>query len=117
LQFIEDSSSDIVDEALEFDGLTFFTEVGATFVVGVRREEGAIGGEDGKGEEAEESNDLNQDLRDFDIEAFSQAIFEMSEIGLTGDMRRRDACIEAIMFPLLLISDHREKSFQIGELL
>jgi len=40
-----------------------------------------------KGEKAQEANDLDQDLRDFDIEAFSQAIFEMSEIGFAGDMR------------------------------
>jgi hypothetical protein len=52
LQFIEDSSSDIFDEALELDGFTFLTEVGAAFIVGVRRKEGAIGGEDVKGEKA-----------------------------------------------------------------
>jgi hypothetical protein len=32
--------------------MTFFTEVGAAFIVGVRRKEGAIGREDAKGEEA-----------------------------------------------------------------
>ena len=56
-------------------------------------------------------------MRDFDIEFFSQAIFEVSEIGFTGDMRRRDTGIEAIMFPLFFITDDREESFQIGELL
>ncbi len=71
LQFIEDSSADIFDQAFEFDGGTLFAEVGAPLVVGVGREEGAIGGEDGKGEEAEEVNDLNEDLGDFDIERLS----------------------------------------------
>ena len=71
LQFIEDSSADIFDEALELDGGTLVAEVGAALVVGVGREEGAIGGEDGKGEEAEEVNDLNEDLGDFDVEGFS----------------------------------------------
>ena len=52
LQFIEDSSSDVFDEAFKLDGMTFFTEVSAAFIVGVRREEGAIGGEDAKGEKA-----------------------------------------------------------------
>lgn len=70
LQFIEDSPSDIFDEALELDGFTFLTEVSAAFIVGVRRKEGAIGREDGKGEKAEEANDLYQGLRDFDIKAF-----------------------------------------------
>jgi len=41
----------------------------------------------------------------------------VSEIGFTGDMRRRDTGIEAIMFSLLFIPDSREESFQIGELL
>jgi hypothetical protein len=117
LQFIEDSSSDIVDKAFEFDGLTLLAEVSAALVVGVGGKEGAIGGEDSEGEKAKEADDLNQDLRDFDIEFFSQAIFEVSEIGFTGDMRRRDTGIEAIMFPLFFITDSREESFQIGELL
>ena len=71
LQFIEDSSADIFDEALELDGGTLVAEVGAALVVRVGREEGAIGGEDGKGEETEEVNDFNEDLGDFDIEGFS----------------------------------------------
>jgi len=41
----------------------------------------------------------------------------VSEIGFTGDMRRRDTGIEAIMFSLLFITSDREESFQIGELL
>jgi len=41
----------------------------------------------------------------------------MSEIGFAGDMRRRDTGIEAIMFPLFLIPDDREKGFQVRELL
>ena len=41
----------------------------------------------------------------------------MGEIGFTGDIRRRDAGIEAVMFALLLIPDRREESLQIGELL
>jgi hypothetical protein len=117
LQFIEDSSSDIFDEAFEFDGLTLLAEVSAALVMRVRGEEGTVGREDFKGEKAKEADDLNQDLRDFDIEFFSQAIFEVSEIGFTGDMRRRDTGIEAIMFPLFFITDDREESFQIGELL
>jgi hypothetical protein len=39
--------------------------------VRVGREESAIGREDGKGEKTDEANDLNQDLRDFDVEGFS----------------------------------------------
>jgi len=35
LQFIENSSSDIIDEAFELDGLTFLTKVSAALVVGV----------------------------------------------------------------------------------
>jgi len=41
----------------------------------------------------------------------------MSEIGFTGDMRRRDAGIEAVMFSLLIVPEDGEESFQIGELL
>jgi hypothetical protein len=71
LQLIEDSSANIVDEALELDGLTLFAEVSTAFIVRVGREESAIGREDGKGEKTDEANDLNQDLRDFDVEGFS----------------------------------------------
>jgi hypothetical protein len=71
LQLIEDSSANIVDEALELDGLTLFAEVSTALIVRVGREEGAIGREDGKGEKTEEANDLNQALRDFDVEGFS----------------------------------------------
>jgi len=71
LQFIEDSSSDIIDEAFELNGFTFLTEIGAAFIVGVRGEEGAIRGEDAKREKAEEADDLDQDLSDFGIEGFS----------------------------------------------
>ena len=71
LQFIEDSSADIFDEAFELDGGTLVAEVGAALVVRIGRKEGAIGGEDGKGEETEEVNDLNEDLGDFDIEGFA----------------------------------------------
>jgi hypothetical protein len=52
LQLIEDSSANIVDEAFELHGLTLLAEVSAAFVVRVGRKEGAIGGEDGKGEKA-----------------------------------------------------------------
>jgi hypothetical protein len=117
LQFIEDSSSDIFDEALELDGLTLLTKVGAALVMRIGREKSAISGEDGKGKEAEEANDLDQGLRDFNIETFSQAIFEMSEIGLTGNMRTRDTGIEAIMFSLFFIPDSREEGFEVRELL
>jgi hypothetical protein len=117
LQLIEDSSANIVDEALELDGLALLTKVGAALIVGVGRKEGAIGRKDGKGEKAQEANDLDQGLRDFDIEGLSQAIFEMSEIGFTGNMRKRDACIEAIMFSLFFIPDSREEGFQVRELL
>ena len=41
----------------------------------------------------------------------------MSKIGFTGDMREGDSRIEAIMFSFLLITNDREKSLQIGELL
>jgi hypothetical protein len=41
----------------------------------------------------------------------------VSEIGFTGDVTRRDTGIEAIVFPLLFISDDREESFQIREFL
>jgi hypothetical protein len=71
LQLIEDSSANIVDEALELDGLTLFAEVSTALIVRVGREESAIGREDGKGEKTDEANDLNQDLRDFDVEGFS----------------------------------------------
>lgn len=50
-------------------------------------------------------------MRDFDIEAFSQAIFEMSEISFTGDPRGRDTGIEAIMFSLFIIPEDGEKGF------
>jgi hypothetical protein len=117
LQFIEDSSSDIFDETLELDGLTFFAEVSTALVVRVGRKEGAIGGKDGKGEKAEEASDLDQGLRDFDIEGLSQAIFEVSKIGFTGNMRTRDTGIEAIMFSLFFIPDSREEGFEVRELL
>jgi hypothetical protein len=52
LEFIEDSSSDIFDEALELDGMTLFTEVGAALVVGVGGKEGTVGREDVEGEKA-----------------------------------------------------------------
>jgi hypothetical protein len=68
---IEDSFANIVDEAFELDGLTLFAEVSTALIVRVGREESAIGREDGKGEKTEEANDLNQDLRDFDVEGFS----------------------------------------------
>jgi hypothetical protein len=71
LQLIEDSSANIVDEAFELDGLTLFAEVSTALIVRVGREESAVGREDGKGEKTEEANDLNQDLRDFDVEGFS----------------------------------------------
>jgi len=117
LQFIEDSSSDIFDQALELDGLTFLAEVSAALVVRVGRKEGAIGGEDFKREKAQEVDDLYQDLSDLGIELCSQAIFEMSEIGFTGNVRTRDPGIESIMFPHFFIPDSREEGFQVRELL
>ena len=51
-EFIEDSSSDVFDEAFKLDGMTLFTEVGAALIVGIRGEEGPIGREDAKGEKA-----------------------------------------------------------------
>jgi hypothetical protein len=41
----------------------------------------------------------------------------VSEIGFAGGMRKRDTGTEAIMFPLLLISDDGEESLQIMKLL
>ena len=58
LQLIENSPANIIDEAFKLDGMTLLTEVGAAFIVGVRGEEGAIGGEDAKREKAKEGDDL-----------------------------------------------------------
>ena len=52
LQFIEDSSSDIFDEALELKGLTFLTEISAALIMGVGRKECPVSREDVKREEA-----------------------------------------------------------------
>ena len=52
LQFIEDSSSDIFDEALELNGFTFLTEVSAAFVMRVGGKEGTVCREDVKREKA-----------------------------------------------------------------
>jgi hypothetical protein len=41
----------------------------------------------------------------------------VSEIGFARDMKGRDTGVEAIVFPLLFISDDREESLQIMELL
>jgi hypothetical protein len=71
LQLIEDSSSEIFDEALKLNRMALITEVSAAFVVGVRREECAISGEDFKREKAQEVDDLYQDLSDLGIEIFS----------------------------------------------
>jgi len=38
----------------------------------------------------------------------------MGEIGFTGDVRRRETAIEAIMFSFLFVPNDGEKSFQIG---
>jgi hypothetical protein len=52
LEFIEDSFSDMIDEALELNGFTFITEVSAALVMGVGREKGTVCREDVKGEKA-----------------------------------------------------------------
>jgi hypothetical protein len=40
----------------------------------------------------------------------------MSKVPVTGEMRKRDACIKAIMFSLFFIAESDEEGFQIGEL-
>jgi hypothetical protein len=59
LEFIEDSSSDVFDEAFELDGVALIAEVSAAFIAGVRRKEGAIGGEDGESQQTQELGDLD----------------------------------------------------------
>lgn len=52
LQFIEDFSSDIIDESLELDGFTFFTEIGTALVTRVGGKEGPVRREDVEREKA-----------------------------------------------------------------
>ena len=70
-QFIEDSSSDIFDEALKLNGVALFIEVSAALVAGVRREQCAVSGECMKGEQSKEADDLYEYLGDLDIGIFS----------------------------------------------
>ena len=71
LKLIEDSSSDVLNQAFKLDGVALLTEVGTALIMGVRRKEGSIGGENAKGEKAQEAGDFDQDLRALCIENFS----------------------------------------------
>jgi len=48
---VNDSLSDVIDDAFELDELTLLTEIGAAFVPGIGGEKGPVGSHDLIGEE------------------------------------------------------------------
>lgn len=76
--------------------MALIAEISTAFITSPGRIEGAVMGEDFKGDHLEFMEDIHQDMKDFVIEFFAQTYAKIRESGFTGDTVIGDAGISAI---------------------
>jgi hypothetical protein len=86
VQPVENPSSNIFDNADKLDAVAFPLEPGASFISGVCRKEGPVGGDDLIGEKPETFGDLQKDVKDLIVKLLPQTFFKIGESGFTGDV-------------------------------
>lgn len=116
LKPIKDPFSDVFNDSLELNGITFFTEISTSLIASMGREKGAISGQYLEGQKTKHLSDLYKDMEDLIVKALAQACPEISEGGLTWQMGVSNASIEPIMLSLFPVMDGVKESLHIGEL-
>jgi hypothetical protein len=91
---------------------TFITEVGAAFVSGPGRIEGAVMGEDLEGNHFQVMEDAHQDMKDVIVSFFSDALAEVGKGSFGGDVFNNTGIVP-IFTPSFLIPKHRQKGVHV----
>jgi len=109
---IEDTLPDFFGDIWDGYSGTFITEVGAAFVSGPGRIEGAIMGEYLEGNHFEVMEGANQDMKDVVVSLLSDALAEVGEGSFGGDVVD-NAGIVPIFTPSFLLPQHRQKGVHV----
>jgi len=114
LESIKDPLADVFNDSFELNGVAFITEVSASLIACMGREERAISGQYLEGEKTEQLCDFYKHMEDLIVKAFSQPSSEISEGSLTWQMRVSNASVEPIMLSFFPVMDGVEEGFHIG---
>ena len=109
---IEDTLPDFFGDILDGYPGTFITEVGAAFVFGPGRIEGAVMGEDLEGNHFQVMEDAHQDMEDVIVSFFSDALPEVGKGSFGGDVFNNTGIVP-IFTPSFLIPKHRQKGVHV----
>jgi len=109
---IEDAIPDFFGDIFNGYPGTSITEVGAAFVSGPGRIEGAVMGEDLEGNHFQVMEDAHQDMKDVIVSFFSDALAEVGEGSFGGDVFK-DAGIAPIFTPSFRFPKHRQKGVHV----
>lgn len=109
---IEDTLPDFFGDILDGYPGTFITEVGAAFVSGPGRIEGAVMGEDLEGNHFQVMEDAHQGMKDVIVSFFSDALPEVGKGSFGGDVFNNTGIV-SIFTPSFLIPKHRQKGVHV----
>jgi hypothetical protein len=109
---IEDTIPDFFGDILDGYLGTLLTEVGAAFVSGPGRIEGAIMGENLEGNHVQVMEDADQNMKDVIVSFFSNALPKVGKGSFRGDVSNNTG-IFPILTPSFLIPQHRQKGVHV----
>ena len=114
VQPVADPSSNIFDDADKLNTSAFLLEPGASFISGVCRKEGSVGGDDFIGEKPEALGDLHQDVKDLIVKILPQTLFKIGESGLAGDVLAGDPGVKTKVLSRSQSCNATTKAFMSG---
>jgi hypothetical protein len=113
VQPVADPSSNIFDNADKLNTFTFLLEPGASFISGVCRKEGPVGGDDFIGEKPETFGDLHQDVKDLIVKLLPQTFFKIGESGLTGNVPVADPGVKTKVLSPFPVMQRLHEGFHV----
>ena len=114
VQPVADPSANIFNNADKLDAVAFPLEPGASFISGVCRKEGPVGGDDFIGEKPETFGDLHQDVKDLIVKLLPQTFFEIGESGFTGDVLAGDPGVKTKVLSPFPVMQRLHEGFHVG---
>jgi len=113
-QPVADPSSNIFDDADKLNTVAFPFEPVASFISGVCRKEGPVGGDDFIGEKPETLGDLHQDVKDLIVKFLPQTFFKIGESGFTGNVLAGDPGVKTKVLSPFPVMQRLHEGFHVG---
>ena len=114
VQPLADSSSNIFDNADKLDAVAFLLKPGASFISGVCRKEGPVGGDDLIGEKPEAFGDLHQGVKNLIVKLLPQTFFKIGGSGFTGNVLVADAGVKTKVLSPFPVTQRLHEGFHVG---